>query len=123
MTDFKTSPRTLSTAQMCARFGDEKPLNKSTLWRRVKNVLDFPKPFYWGSNTPRWVEDEVDAYTLKKIAERDDPMRAAAQRERMARREERVSEPRALAQERARKAKARASRRRSKNHLQTPNTS
>jgi predicted DNA-binding transcriptional regulator AlpA len=112
----------LDVTQVCKKLGvkvgDGKPLNPSTVWRRTRNDPDFPRPFYLWNAAPRWVEEEIDDYIRKKIAERDDPVCAEAQRERQARREERVKEPRARAQERKRKAKSRG--RRSRNGLQTP---
>jgi predicted DNA-binding transcriptional regulator AlpA len=115
VTDLKTSPRGLDINQVRARLGGEKPLDVSTIWRRTKNDPTFPRPFYLWNAAPRWVEEEIDDYIRKKIAERDDPTCAAAQRARMDQREQRVSKPRAQAQE-ARKAKSRTSRRRSRNN-------
>jgi predicted DNA-binding transcriptional regulator AlpA len=92
---------------VCARLGGEKPLDKSTLWRRIRRDPDFPQPFYLWDSAPRFVEAEIDAYIARKIAERDDPVRATAQRERIERREQRMSAPRARA--RAQKAKLRPS--------------
>jgi len=91
MTDPKpTPPRGLDTAQVCAKLGGNKPLDRSTLWRRIQRDPDFPKPFYLWDNAPRFVEAEVDAYIARKIAERDDPACAAAQRERLQRRRQRL---------------------------------
>jgi predicted DNA-binding transcriptional regulator AlpA len=123
VTDPKTSPRGLDIDQVRARLGGEKPLDPSTVWRRTKNDPDFPRPFYLWNAAPRWVEEEVDDYIRKKIAERDDPACAAAQRERRVRWEQRVKEPRARALKRAQEAKARKSRRRSKTDLQAQDTS
>jgi predicted DNA-binding transcriptional regulator AlpA len=102
-----TSPRELDIAQLCARLGGERPLDPSTLWRRIRRDPDFPQPFYLWNSAPRFVEAEVDAYIARKIAERDDPTCAAAQRERLSRREQRLSAARARAQ----KAKPRRTRR------------
>jgi predicted DNA-binding transcriptional regulator AlpA len=85
-----TSSRGLDTAQLCARLGGDKPLDRSTLWRRIQRDPDFPKPFYIWNNAPRFVEAEVDAYIARRIAERDDPACAAAQCERLQRREQRL---------------------------------
>ena len=74
-------PRGLDTAQVCAKLGGHKPLDRSTLWRRIQKDPDFPKPFYLWNSAPRFVEAEVDAYIARKIAERDDPVRAAARLE------------------------------------------
>jgi predicted DNA-binding transcriptional regulator AlpA len=94
-TDLKTTGlRGLDVAQMCAKFGGKDPLDPSTLWRRVKRDPDFPKPFYLWDGAPRWVEPEADAYIAKKIAERDNPVCAAAQRKRIERREARTGEAR-----------------------------
>jgi predicted DNA-binding transcriptional regulator AlpA len=120
----KTSaPRGLDIDQLRTKLGGEKPLDKSTIWRHVRDDVDFPKPYYVLGNSPRWVEPEVDTYIERRIAARNDPAYAAAQQERVQRREERAKKPRAEAQERAREVKARASRRRSRNKLQMPNTS
>ena len=94
----RTSLRALDVAQLCARLGASKPLDRSTLWRRIRRDPDFPKPFYLWDGAPRFVEEEVDAYVARKIAERDDPTCAAAQRERVQHREQRMGEPRARAQ-------------------------
>ena len=94
----RTSLRALDVAQLCARLGGRKPLDPSTLWRRIRRDPDFPKPFYLWDGAPRFVEEEVDAYVAHKIAERDDPTCAAAQRERVQRREQQVGEARARAQ-------------------------
>jgi predicted DNA-binding transcriptional regulator AlpA len=75
-------PRGLDTAQVCARLGGNKPLDRSTLWRRIQRDPDFPKPFYIWDRAPRFLEAEVDAYIARRIAERDDPIRAAARRDR-----------------------------------------
>jgi predicted DNA-binding transcriptional regulator AlpA len=123
MTDFKTSPRGLDIDEVRERLGGKKPLDVSTVWRRTKKDPDFPKPFYLWNAAPRWVEEEVDDYIRKKIAERNDPICAAAQRERRVSREQLVKEPRARALERAQEAKARKSRRRSKTDLQAQDTS
>jgi predicted DNA-binding transcriptional regulator AlpA len=98
MTDLKpTSPRGLDTAQLCARLGGKNPLDRSTLWRRIRRDPDFPKPFYLWNSAPRFVEEEVDAYIARRIAERNDPVCAAAQRERVDRREQRLGEARVRA--------------------------
>jgi hypothetical protein len=124
MSDFKSaSPRGLDVDQLRVRLGGEKPLDRSTIWRRIRRDSDFPKPFYLWDAAPRWVEEEIDDYIRKKIAQRNDPVAADAQRERVEHRKQRISKGRARALERAQKAKARAPRRRSKNHPQTPNTS
>ena len=94
----QTNLRTLDVAQLCARLGGSKPLDRSTLWRRIRRDPDFPKPFYLWDGAPRFVEEEVDAYIARKIAERDDPTCAAAQRERVQHREQRMGEARARAQ-------------------------
>ena len=97
MTDLKpTSPRGLDIAQVCARLGGNKPLDPSTLWRHIARSR-LPQPFYLWDGAPRFVEAEVDAYIARKIAERDDPTCAAAQRERVQRREQRMGEARARA--------------------------
>jgi predicted DNA-binding transcriptional regulator AlpA len=107
----RTSLRALDVAQLCARLGGKKPLNRSTLWRRIRRDPDFPKPFYLWDGAPRFVEEEVDTYIAHKIAERHDPMRAAAQRERVQRREQRTGEARARAQKlKLRRARRRRSR-------------
>jgi predicted DNA-binding transcriptional regulator AlpA len=112
MTDFKTNPRGLDIDQVCARLGGKTPLDKSTVWRWSKKDPEFPRPYYlWGAR-PRWVEEEIDGYISKKIAERDDPVHIAAQRERVDRREQTVSEARARAREA--KTKPRLKRGRSK---------
>ena len=96
MTDPKpTPPRGLDTAQLCAKLGGNKPLDRSTLWRRIQRDPDFPKPFYLWDNAPRFVEAEVDAYIEHKIAERDDPVRAAARLERQQCRGQRLKAARA----------------------------
>ena len=96
MTDPKpTSPRGLDTAQVCAKLGGNKPLDRSTLWRRIQRDPDFPKPFYLWDSAPRFVEAEVDAYIARKIAERDDPVRAAARLECQQRRGQRLKAARA----------------------------
>jgi predicted DNA-binding transcriptional regulator AlpA len=125
VTDLKTSPRGLDIDEVRERLGGKKPLDVSTVWRRTKKDPDFPRPFYLWNAAPRWVEEEVDDYIRKKIAERDDPACAMAQHERRVRREQRVKEPRARALERAqeRKAKRQPSRRRSKSRLQASDTS
>jgi predicted DNA-binding transcriptional regulator AlpA len=102
----QTNLRTLDIAQLCARLGGSKPLDRSTLWRRIRRDPDFPKPFYLWNAAPRFVEEEVDAYVARKIAEREDPTRVAAQRERVQRREQKLGEARA----RARKVKSRTRR-------------
>ena len=99
MSDPKPTPsRGLDTAQLCAKLGGNKPLDRSTLWRRIQRDPDFPKPFYLWDSASRFVEAEVDAYIERKIAERDDPVRAAARRECQQRREQRMGEARARAQ-------------------------
>jgi predicted DNA-binding transcriptional regulator AlpA len=99
MTDLKpTPPHGLDTAQLCARLGGKNPLDRSTLWRRIRCDPDFPKPFYLWNGAPRFVEAEVDAYIARRIAERKDPVCAAAQRERVDRREQRLRAARARAQ-------------------------
>jgi predicted DNA-binding transcriptional regulator AlpA len=105
VSELKTSPRGLDVDQVCAKLGGKKPLDRSTLWRRIRRDPDFPQPFYLWNSAPRFVEAEVDAYIARKIAERDDPACAAVQRERVNRREQRVSEARARA--RAQKTKPR----------------
>jgi len=93
-----TSLRALDVAQLCARLGGKRPLNRSTLWRRIRRDPNFPQPFYLWDGAPRFVEDEIDAYIARKIAERDDPACTAAQCERVQRREQQVGEARARAQ-------------------------
>jgi predicted DNA-binding transcriptional regulator AlpA len=96
MTDLKpTSLRGLNIAQLCARLGGDKPIDRSTLWRRLQKDPDFPRPYYLWDSAPRFVEAEVDAYIARRIAERDDPVCAAAQHDRMQQRELRISEARA----------------------------
>ena len=96
MSDLKpTTPRGLDIAQVCARLGGNKPLDRSTLWRRIRRDPDFPKPFYLWDGAPRFVEEEVDAYVARKIAERDDPVRAAARLECQQRRGQRLKAARA----------------------------
>jgi predicted DNA-binding transcriptional regulator AlpA len=102
----RTSLRALDVAQLCARLGGKRPLDPSTLWRRIRRDPDFPRPFYLWDGAPRFVEEEVDAYIARKIAERDDPTSVAAQRERVQRREQKLGEARA----RARKVKSRTRR-------------
>jgi predicted DNA-binding transcriptional regulator AlpA len=94
----QTNLRALDVAQVCARLGGTKPLDPSTLWRRIRRDPTFPRPFYLWDNAPRFVEEEIDAYVARKISERDDPTHVAAQRERVQRREQRVSKARARAQ-------------------------
>jgi predicted DNA-binding transcriptional regulator AlpA len=96
MTDPKpTPPRGLDTTQLCARLGGNKPLDRSTLWRRIQRDPDFPKPFYLWDGAPRFIEAEVDAYIARRIAERDDPVRAAARLEYQQRRGQRLKAARA----------------------------
>ena len=110
MTDLKpTPPRGLDTAQLCARLGGKNPLDRSTLWRRIRRDPDFPRPFYLWNSAPRFVEAEVDAYIARRIMERDDPHLAAAQRERLQRREQRLGAARACAQT-VKKCRGRSSR-------------
>jgi predicted DNA-binding transcriptional regulator AlpA len=90
----RISLRALDTTQLCARLGGNKPLDRSTLWRRIRRDPDFPKPFYLWDNAPRFVEEEVDAYIARRIAARDDPTCVAAQRERVQHREQRTGEAR-----------------------------
>jgi predicted DNA-binding transcriptional regulator AlpA len=99
----RESLRGLDIDQLRERLGGKKPLDPSTVWRRTKSDPDFPQPFYLWDAAPRWVETEVDDYIRKKIAQRDDPVAAAAQRERVDRRE-RLTAPRRAE---ARKAKVR----------------
>jgi predicted DNA-binding transcriptional regulator AlpA len=99
MTDLKpTPPRGLDTAQLCARLGGKNPLDRSTLWRRIRRDPAFPRPFYLWDSAPRFVEAEIDAYIARRIAERDDPVCVVAQRERLQRREQRLRAARARAQ-------------------------
>ena len=93
MTDPKL--RGLDTEQVCAKLGGDKPLDRSTLWRRIQKDPDFPKPFYLWNNAPRFVEAEVDAYIARRIAERDDPARAAERLEHQQRRSQRLTAARA----------------------------
>jgi len=93
----RTSLRALDVAQLCARLGGKRPLDRSTLWRRIRRDPDFPQPFYLWDSAPRFVEAEVDAYVARKIAERNDPTCVAAQRERVQHREQQVGEARARA--------------------------
>jgi predicted DNA-binding transcriptional regulator AlpA len=102
MTDLKSTPRGIDISQLCAKLGGKKPLDPSTVWRRIRRDLAFPQPYYLWDSAPRFVEEEIDAYVARKIAERDDPVSAAAQRERVDRRGQRLSE----ARDRAREAKA-----------------
>ena len=102
----QTNLRPLDIAQLCARLGGSKPLDPSTLWRRIRRDPDFPRPFYLWDGAPRFVEEEVDAYIARKVAERDDPACAAAHRERVQQREQKLGEARA----RARKVKSRTRR-------------
>jgi predicted DNA-binding transcriptional regulator AlpA len=97
------SPRGLGVLQLCQRLGGGKPLNPCTLWRRIRRDPGFPKPFYLWDSAPRFVEAEVDAYIARKIAERDDPICAAAQRERLALREQRTGVARARSRKLRRK--------------------
>jgi predicted DNA-binding transcriptional regulator AlpA len=103
-----TSLRALDVAQLCARLGGKRPLDPSTLWRRIRRDPDFPKPFYLWDGAPRFVEEEVDSYVARKIAERDDPVCAAAQRERTQRREQQAGEARARAREAKSRPKAKS---------------
>jgi predicted DNA-binding transcriptional regulator AlpA len=93
----RTSLRALDVAQLCARLGGRKPLNRSTLWRRIRRDPSFPRPFYLWNGAPRFVEEEVDAYIARRVEERDDPTCVAAQRERVQQREQRAGEARARA--------------------------
>ena len=95
MSDLKSSPRGLDVAQVCARLGGSEPINSSTLWRRIGKDPNFPKPFYLWNKAPRFVEAEIDAYLAWRIAERDDPVCAAAQRERVQRWGQRLTAARA----------------------------
>jgi predicted DNA-binding transcriptional regulator AlpA len=98
VSDFqKTDLRTLGVAQLCARLGGGKPLDRSTLWRRIRRDPDFPRPFHLWGGAVRFVEAEVEAYIARKIAERDDPVRVAAQHERVRRREQWMGKARARA--------------------------
>jgi predicted DNA-binding transcriptional regulator AlpA len=108
MTDLKSSG--IDISQLCAKLGGKKPLDPSTLWRRIRRDPDFPQPFYLWDSAPRFVEDEIDAYIARKIAERDDPVAAAAQQERVHRRGQRLTDARA----RARAHKSRRTRHRVK---------
>jgi predicted DNA-binding transcriptional regulator AlpA len=94
----RTSLRALDVAQLCARLGGKRPLDPSTLWRHIRRDPDFPRPFYLWDGAPRFVEEEVDAYIARKIAERDDPKCVAVQRDRVQHREQRMGEARARAQ-------------------------
>ena len=86
-----------STLTRCVRgLAAKYPLDRSTVWRRIRKDPEFPKPFYLWDAAPRFVEEEIDAYILRKIAERDDPACAAAQRERLRRREQWTGEARAM---------------------------
>src|SRR5262245_52692548 len=91
-------PRGIDIDQLCATLGGKRPLNRSTVWRHVGRDPDFPQPFYLSDGAPRFVEEEADAYIARRIAERDDPVRAAARRERVQRRGQKLTEARARAQ-------------------------
>lgn len=41
-------------------------ITRSTVWRMVKNVADFPKPFLISPHSTRWYEHEIDAYLVSR---------------------------------------------------------
>jgi prophage regulatory protein len=49
--------------------------SRAQLYRLV-NAGDFPKPVKIGANKNCWVEAEIDTYIEKKIAERDNNVKA-----------------------------------------------
>jgi len=54
--------RDTQTADKCGWRG------RSTVWYKVKTDPDFPRPVKIGGITG-WIESEIDAYLLRKIAE------------------------------------------------------
>lgn len=56
----------LDIAGMCRKIGGNRPLNRSTIYRKVQAGL-LPKPIKFG-RVARWVEPEVDA-VLQQLAD------------------------------------------------------
>ena len=46
------------------------PYSRPHLWRLVK-CNQFPAPIKWGAARNGWIEEEIDLYIERKIAERD----------------------------------------------------
>lgn len=43
--------------------------SRATVWRKAKAEPDFPQPVAISSGITGWVEEEVDAYIRRKVAE------------------------------------------------------
>jgi prophage regulatory protein len=46
-------------------------LSRSTIYKRISEGDDFPKPVKLGTKSVGWVEDEIAAYNEARIAARD----------------------------------------------------
>jgi predicted DNA-binding transcriptional regulator AlpA len=55
--------------------GSEKPPNRSTIWRRVRQGL-LPPPIRIGTNQVRWLKSELIERRKQRIAERNAAMAA-----------------------------------------------
>lgn len=43
--------------------------SRATVWRKAKTDPDFPRPVSISAGISGWVEEEVDAYIRRKVAE------------------------------------------------------
>ena len=69
MSNASIRPHYLSISAVCSRIGGDRPINKSTVYRKVRTG-ELPKPLKFG-RVARWREDEIDA-VLQRLAETRD---------------------------------------------------
>lgn len=43
--------------------------SRATVWRKAKAEPDFPQPVSISAGITGWIEDEIDAYIRRKVAE------------------------------------------------------
>jgi predicted DNA-binding transcriptional regulator AlpA len=64
--------------------GTNSPWAPSTLWRRVREQPDFPRPVRTGPNQIRFIRRELIEAKRRMVVERDDPVAQAEAAQRVA---------------------------------------
>jgi prophage regulatory protein len=67
--------KVLRVSEVAARLGDA---GVSTVWKMAQTDVSFPKPMKVSPKITGWLENEIDAFILKKAAERPEKLTKAA---------------------------------------------
>lgn len=56
------SPQMMTVTEVAEKLA----IGKSTIWRKIKEVVGFPQPVYVGIKSPRWYESDIDEWLFTK---------------------------------------------------------